>query len=50
MIEAKLILALVARRYALLLDPHQEVLVKALVTLRPKGGLPMRVRPVDGPV
>lgn len=50
MIEAKLILALVARRYALLLDPHQEVLVEALVTLRPKGGLPMRVRPVDEPV
>ncbi len=46
MIEAKLILALVSRRFSLDLPPGQDVTVEALVTLRPKDGLMMRVAPL----
>jgi cytochrome P450 len=48
-IEAKLILAMVARKVVLRLPPGQSVPVEALVTLRPGGGLPMRVEPVSHP-
>ncbi len=42
-IEAALILAMVASKFDLLLPPNAAVEVEALVTLRPKGGLPMMV-------
>ena len=42
-IEATIILAMVARQFELLLPPNAAVEVEALVTLRPKGGLPMQV-------
>ncbi len=44
-IEAQLILALVAQRFRLEALPGRPVQVEALVTLRPRGGLPMRLRP-----
>lgn len=44
-IEATLILARVASQFELLLPPHVDVNVEALVTLRPKGGLPMQLIP-----
>nr|MCU0464891.1 cytochrome P450 [Anaerolineae bacterium] len=44
MMEAKLILATVASRYALRLDPGQEVKMDARITLNPLGGLPMTVQ------
>lgn len=42
-IEANIILAMVASQFELLLPPNAVVEVEALVTLRPKSGLPMRV-------
>ena len=42
-VEAALILAAAASRFRLDLSPGQEVRMDALVTLRPHGGLPMRV-------
>ena len=42
-IEATIILAMVASQFELLLPPNADVEVEALVTLRPKGGLPMQV-------
>ena len=44
-IEATIILAMVASQFDLHLPPNAAVEVEALVTLRPKGGLPMRVVP-----
>lgn len=44
MMEAKMILATVAQRYELDLEPGQEVRVDAALTLRPANGLPMRLR------
>jgi cytochrome P450 len=44
LLEAPLILASLYQRYHLALDPGREVIVDPLVTLRPRGGLPMRVR------
>ncbi|NMB87618.1 MAG: cytochrome P450 [Chloroflexi bacterium] len=43
LVEAQLILAAVAQRFRLELDPGQDVQVDALVTLRPRRGLPMRL-------
>jgi len=48
-IEATLIIAMVARRYQLELPAGiQAVQAESLVTLRPRGGLPMRVLSLDG--
>jgi cytochrome P450 len=44
MMEAQLMLATVAARYRLTLDPGQRVEMLPLITLNPKGGLPMTVR------
>ena len=44
LLEAPLVLASLYQRYHLELDPDHEVIVDPLVTLRPRGGLPMRVR------
>ncbi len=44
--EAVLVLAMVSRAFRLDLPPEASVEEEALVTLRPKGGLPMLVRPV----
>lgn len=41
LVEAQLILATVAQRYRLRLAPGHEVQPQALMTLRPKGGMPM---------
>ena len=41
--EARLILAMVAQRFRLELLPGAQVLPDPLVTIRPRGGLPMRV-------
>ena len=43
LLEAQLILATVLQRYHLELEPGQEVVPEPLVTLRPKGGLWMRI-------
>ena len=42
MLEAQLIIATVLPRFDLQLDPAHEVVPHPLVTLRPRGGLPMR--------
>lgn len=44
-IEAHLIIAMVTRRFYLDLDPAANVQVDALVTLRPRAGMPMVLRP-----
>jgi cytochrome P450 len=44
MMEAQLILATVASRFRLTLAPGQEVEMLPLITLNPKGGLPMTVK------
>jgi cytochrome P450 len=41
--EAQIVLAMVARRFVLDVQPAQTVVPEPLVTLRPRGGLPMRV-------
>jgi hypothetical protein len=41
MTEALVILAMVAQRYAPRLVPHHRVMPIGLITLRPKGGMPM---------
>jgi cytochrome P450 len=46
MLEAILVLATIARRYRLELLPGREVVPQALITLGPRGGLPMVPRPV----
>ncbi|MBL8160555.1 MAG: cytochrome P450 [Anaerolineae bacterium] len=43
MMEARLLLATVAQRYRLALAPGQHVEMNPLITLNPKGGLPMTV-------
>lgn len=43
MMEAKLILATIASRYKLRLEPDQQVGMDARITLNPHGGLPMTV-------
>ncbi len=43
LIEAQLILAAVVQRYQLDLLPGSAILADALVTIRPRGGLPMRI-------
>lgn len=43
MMEAQLILAMLAQHFELSLSPGQRVEFDAKITLRPKGGLPMRV-------
>jgi cytochrome P450 len=43
-IEAQMVLAMVTQRFRLELIPHRSVVVDALVTLRPRHGLPMHVR------
>ena len=52
MMEAQLLLAIMAQRFRLRLQPGQGVRTDAKITLRPKGGLPMRVeaRPPVQPV
>jgi cytochrome P450 len=45
MMEARLILATVAQRWRLSLEPGQDVTPVQLVTVRPKNGLRMRVEP-----
>jgi cytochrome P450 len=47
MIEAQLALATVAQRYRLRLPPGRVVEPEPLVTLRPKGGMPMHLQPRD---
>ena len=46
LIEGQLILAAVARRFALDLAPGRPVIVDPLVTLRPRHGLLMQLKPV----
>jgi len=46
MTEAVLVLATIAQRYRLELAPGERVEPAALVTMRPRDGLPMRVRPL----
>ena len=41
--EARLIVATLAQRLRLSLEPHQEIVPMQLVTVRPKHGLRMRV-------
>jgi cytochrome P450 len=48
LVEAQLILATVAQRYRLRLAPGHEVRPTALMTLRPKGGLPMTLERRSG--
>ena len=43
MMEARLILATLAQRWRLMLEPDQEVTPTQLVTVRPKNGLRMRL-------
>jgi cytochrome P450 len=43
--EAQLVLATVAQRFALHLVPGQPIVAEPLVTLRPRGGIPMRLAP-----
>lgn len=43
MMEARLILATMAQRYELALEPGQRVEMDPLVTLRPRDGIPMRL-------
>ena len=43
--EARLILAMVAQRFLLELPPGSKVIPDPLVTIRPHGGLPMRLTP-----
>jgi cytochrome P450 len=45
LVEAKLVLATVAQRYRLRLLPGLEVQPDPLVTLRPRGGIPMTLEP-----
>jgi cytochrome P450 len=47
MTEARLILATVAQRYELSLEPNQEVVPVQLVTVRPKNGIRMRLAKRD---
>lgn len=44
MMEARLLLATIAQRYQLTLEPGQTVEMNPMITLNPKGGLPMTVR------
>lgn len=44
MVEAQLILATIAQRYHLVLTNGYKVQPEALITLRPRDGLPMTVR------
>jgi cytochrome P450 len=44
MLESKILTALIARRYRFELQPGWEVRPEPTVTLRPRGGLPMRIR------
>ena len=46
MMEAQLVLACIAQRYSLRLIPDHLVKPEALVTLRPKHGLPMLLQDV----
>ncbi len=48
--EGTLVLAMVAQRFALRLAPGATPAAEALVTLRPKGGMPMRVHRREPPV
>jgi cytochrome P450 len=47
MMEARLILATIAQRYQLSLEPGQEVVPMQLVTVRPKNGIRMRLKRRD---
>ncbi len=42
MMEAQLLLATIAQRYAFELEPNHKVELEPSITLRPKGGMPMR--------
>ncbi len=44
MMEGRLILATIASRYRLTLNPGQTVQMQPLITLNPKGGLPMTIQ------
>ena len=48
MMEARLILATVAQRYRLRLEPNQQIVPAQLVTVRPKHGIRMSWRGDDG--
>jgi cytochrome P450 len=43
MIEARLILAMVAQRYKLMLEPDQRVEPMQVITVKPRGPVRMRV-------
>lgn len=45
MMEMQLILPMIARRFSLELEPNAQVSLDPSVTLRPKAGVPMRLRP-----
>jgi cytochrome P450 len=45
LMEAQLVLATVAQRFALHLVPGRTVVAEPLITLRPRGGIPMRLAP-----
>ena len=49
MLEGQLILAMVAQRYRLRLLPGYQAKPKAMVTLRPVGGMPMTLHPLSRP-
>jgi cytochrome P450 len=44
MMEARLILATMAQRWHVSLEPHQEILPIQLVTVRPKNGVRVRLQ------
>jgi cytochrome P450 len=46
LVEAQLILATIAQRYELHLPPGHHLQPQALITLRPRGGLPMTVKAI----
>jgi cytochrome P450 len=46
MLEGQLILPMMVQRYQFQLDSHDEPQLQALLTLRPKGGLKLRVSQV----
>ena len=46
LMEAELVLATVAQRFELHLVPGHVTIAEPLITLRPRGGIPMRLKPV----
>jgi cytochrome P450 len=49
MMEAQIILAMIAQRFQVTVAPGREVKMDPLITLRPKQGIPVTIRPNDRP-